>query len=553
MRMKILILLLLIPVAVSALDITDPLGAIYDDIQVWHEAGLIDSVPSIRPYPAQTLVAVLKEALADPGMPEADRLAAEGYLTQLTAQRDIDGVWFGRAQLKSGEDEEYLVGGAGIDYNTWLADNISLNGRWVALAKYAGDGYYAAGEGREFDSFDDNADVTIKGRTIELRQLFTNSFAVGSDSLYFQAGIHRSSYGPIFDNGAVLGGYAHYAPTFNVIWDEGGMFGMTNTYIELTATNYFGEEAFADKRIAMQSYTFRPVEWAQFEFLQSIVYGNRFDLVYFVPFSFLFYNQNLAGYEDNSWMGLSMALDLPQNVGINSVLYIDDAHFNDLIRGNLDTMFKAAVQGEVTWTPMERYLRRVSLDYLAVMPYTYSHKDDRVDSENLALGDPTYQEWLDDNANYLNYTTYGDNLGPVLDPNSDRITVKGQLRPVEGLDVNLIGRMIRHANPNEGLDSLFDNPVSVTDGTVFDDGYDETGDHTYKTNRFLDQDAIEYTLTGGFDLAYTFNLDLHQLTLLLGYRLEHIRNQRNAAGYPVMGENETSHYLMGGFNYAYSF
>jgi hypothetical protein len=544
-RFTLLLLITLLPLSVFALDITDPLGDIYDDIQVWYEAGLIDEVPSLRPYPAQVLVTVLGQVTADPDTPPADRAQAEEYLGALTAKQDIDGVWFGKAQLKSSESEEYLFGGAGIEYNTWFSEYIALNGRWVAFGKYEGDGYYPAGEGRELDSFDDNADMGIAGRKIDLRQLFTNSFSLGTDSLYFQAGIHRSSYGPVFDNGAVLGGYAHNAPTFNVVWDSGGKFGMTNTYIELSASNYYGEDVFPDKRMVMQTYTYRPFEWAEFEFLQSIVYGNRFDLVYFVPFSFLFYNQNLAGYEDNSWMGFSMALDLPRRTGFNGVLYIDDAHFNDFLRFDFNTMFKAAINTEFTWTPMHKYLRRLSLDYLAVTPYTYSHKSKRF-SDDAELT----TEWLAENANYLNYTTYGDTLGPVLDPNSDRITIKYHARPLPQLDVKLIGRMIRHGNSTaEGYNS----GGTYTDGSVYDDGYDDDEDQTFQDLRFLTQDALEYTFTAGFDLGYTFDLDPHTVKLLFGYRLEHIRNKMNSGGYPVKGDNETSHYLMGGFAYSCSF
>ena len=546
----IFLMAVLLPFTVFALDITDPLGDIYDDIQVWYEAGLIDEVPSLRPYPAQVLVAVLRQVTADSSTPAADRQQAEAYLAALEAERDIDGVWFGKAQLKSSESEEYLFGGAGIEYNTWFSDYVALNGRWVAFGKYEGDGYYPAGEGRELDSFDDNAEMAVAGRQIDLRQLFTNSFSFGTDSLYFQAGIHRSSYGPVFDNGAVLGGYAHYAPTFNVVWDEGGKFGMTTTYMELTASNYYGEEVFSDKRMAMQTYTYRPVEWAEFEFLQSIVYGNRFDLVYFVPFSFLFYNQNLAGYEDNSWMGFSAALDLPRQTGFNAVVYIDDAHFNDFLRFDFNTMFKAAINTEFTWTPMHRYLRRLSLDYLAVTPYTYSHKSGRFSDypETVGADALKYSEWLAENANYLNYTSYGDTLGPVLDPNSDRFTLKYNARPLPGLDVKLIGRMIRHGNPTaEGY-----NSDGVTDGSVYDDGYDDNEEHTFKDLRFLTQDELEYTFTAGFDLGYTFDLDPHTIKLLFGYRLEHIRNKMND-GYPVKGDNETSHYLMGGFAYSYQF
>ncbi len=549
-RLIFLLLISLLPACLFALDITDPLGDIYDDIQVWYDARLIKQVPPLRPYPAQVLKAVLEEVRAHPAAPQEERLLAEAYLEKL-AGTSIDGVALGRTQLYSGESEEYLIGAAGIEYNTWFNEYIALNGRWVGIAKYEGDGYYAAGEAGPFDIFDDNADLDFGGRQIDLRMMFTNSFSIGSDSLYFQAGIHRSSYGPIFDNGAVLGGYAHHAPTFNVVWDSGGMFGVTNTYMELSASNYYGDEVFSDKRLAMQTYSFRPADWMEFEFLQSVVYGNRFDLVYFVPFSFLFYNQNMVGYEDNSLMGFSAAFKLPRNTAFNSVVFIDDAHLNDFMRGNFDTMLKAAFHNEFTWTPLQKNLRRLSLDYLAVTPYTYSHKDDRVDVEEFITGGQTYIDWLRENANYQNYTTYGDSLGPVLYPNSDRLSLKAHLRPLERLDLKLMGRMIRHGNPNEGMDDQFED--SVTDGSVFDDGYDKEGNHTFKDPRFLTQDTLEYSFTAGLDLAYTLDLDPYVLKLLLGYRLEHIRNRMNTEGYPVKGDNETSHYLMSGFVCSYSF
>ena len=554
MRRIIILLIFILPLATYALNITDPLSEIYNDVQVWYEAGLVYEVPSLRPYPAQVMVRVLEDVIEHSSTPAAERRRAEAYLAELSGT-DIDLVWGGEAQLKSGENEEYCYGVLGIDFNTWLNDWVALNGRWVAMGKYEGDGYYAGGEAGPIDSFDDNAEASIKGRTIELRQILTNSFSVGTDSLYFQAGIHRSSYGPIFDNGAVLGGYAHSAPTFDVVYDNGGVFGLTTTYMDLTATDYYGDvyDPFPDKHMVMQTYTYRPTDWAEFEFLQTIVYGQRFDLTYFVPFSFLFYNQNFTGYEDNSLMGLSMALDLPNMMGLNSMLYIDDAHFNDLIRGNFETMFKAAIQTELTWTPMQDYLRRVSLDYLAITPYTFSHKSDRYDDEVYDLGNNSdYTDWLSENANYLNYTTYGNALGAVLDPNSDRLTLKYSMRPLPELDVNFIGRMIRHGNPNEG-DTTTNVQTGTDDGTIYDDGYDELGDHSFKEFKFLTQEAIEYTLVGGFDVSYTFDFISSRLSLLLGYRLEHIRNKRDSSGDPKMGENETNNYVMGGFIYSYSF
>lgn len=556
-RLLLMIIIGLMSFSLFGLDITDPLGMIYQDIQVWYENDLIDHIPSMRPYPAQVVVDALQQVADGPDTPEFERERALYYLSKLNQKISIDGVWFGQAQLKGSDD--FLVGGAGIEYNGWLTDNISWNGRWVALGKDAGmDGYYAAGEAAWFDTFDDSADLTVKGRAIDLRQMFTNSIAFGTEDLYLQAGIHRNSYGPIFDNGAVMGGYASHAPTFTFVWDDGGFFGVTTTYMELTASNYYGQKQFPDKRLAMQSYKLRPLPWMELEALQSVVYGDRFDLLYFVPFSFLFYNQNFAGFDDNTWLGGSMSLDLPYNMAFNSLVYLDDAHFNKMIRGDFSGKLKASIHNEFSWSPMNLAMRRISLDYLAVTPYTYSHQDLRFGYEaDQAKADGVYVEWLEENANYLNYSHYNDNLGPVLDPNSDRLTFKFHTRPFvshrEILDLNIIGRMIRHGNPydNGGYTST---DGTITDGTIYDDGFDDPGDQTFKDeNRFLTQDVLEYTYTAGADAIYTVIFDPHRIKFLLGYRFEQILNKRGSDGSPVDGNDERNHYLMGGFAYSYAF
>ena len=58
------------------------------------------------------MVRVLEDVIEHSSTPAAERRRAEAYLAELTGT-DIDLVWGGEAQLKSGEDDEYLLGCAG--------------------------------------------------------------------------------------------------------------------------------------------------------------------------------------------------------------------------------------------------------------------------------------------------------------------------------------------------------------------------------------------------------------------------------------------------------
>jgi hypothetical protein len=208
-------------------------------------------------------------------------------------------------------------------------------------------------------------------------------------------------------------------------------------------------------------------------------------------------------------------------------MYVDDANFNEFAKFNFDSKFKAAIRAGVIWTPLEQpLLRRVSLDYLAVLPYTYTH-----DGAGGMYGTE---------PNFIEYTHQGEPIGPTLEPNSDRTTLSVTVRPVRRLDVTLQGRMIRHGNASEGVEGL---GTYAHDGGYFDDGrfyyfYEvdedtgtgepreilvDTGSLSFQEElRFLNQDNIEHTYQAGIDVSYTIPFSRLRMVLTGGYQFEYI-------------------------------
>ncbi len=208
-------------------------------------------------------------------------------------------------------------------------------------------------------------------------------------------------------------------------------------------------------------------------------------------------------------MGFSLKVKLPQNVDYKFLLYADDLHFNDMIRFDFDTKYKLAFQTGFSWMPLTEKIRKISLDYLLVTPYMYTHRSQ-------ASGEP-------EEPNYLNYSHQGVNLGPDLDPNSDRITFSVLLEPLEKLTLEYRSRFIRHGNGS------MDNGVNVGegDGSIFDDGYNETtSEYTFQdTTRFLTQDVIEKIFQNGIKAEYTRDIKNKTVKATAGYTLEFIKTR----------------------------
>ncbi|MFW6235086.1 MAG: hypothetical protein ACOC4I_06935, partial [Spirochaetota bacterium] len=265
---------------------------------------------------------------------------------------------------------------------------------------------------------------------------------------------------------------------------------------------------------------------------------------YFVPTYSLFLAQHGRNSvsRDNSFIGLSATLRPGHSLVIPASVYIGDLHFNRMMQGNLalsNTKYKLSAQTGVRWSPPDSgMLDRIELDYLAVMPYMYTHWDRYTWSGDNPSGEQ---------PNYNNYTHQGEIIGPTLDPNSDRLTLRVDLRPVPAAQISFMSRLIRHGNASEGIEGI--NVPEELEGGLFDPGYRNGGSASFQTEtRFLTQDLIEQALQFGVDAQYDLLLpgDGGGLQAQAGYLLEHRRNADL-----VEGRSEWNHRLDLGFTYSF--
>ena len=520
-KTALVIILLIIFISFSFGQTTsDPNDELYRDIDVWENKGYISKLPLVRPYPAQYIIKLLEKVAATGS--EKDAGKAREYLENLqqfsvsagathTSRITLDdyaGETGVNAQIE-GMPAPLLSVSA--DINVFLVDQQAED----ALPAYTRP---------EVDLLPDWSDVDILGKNYQVRQGLNSSAAVGTDELWFQTGLIRSSFGPFTDDGAVISPKAPQAGHFSLTWMQEA-FSYNSTLLALTATTDEGDDSFPEKYLAMHTITFYPFSWLELSAFESVVYGGRFEPLYLMPFSEFFYLQGTIGFPDNSLIGFTTSAALPYNIDFDFLLYADDLHFNDMIRFDFDTKYKLSFQTGLSWAPPTDELRQVSLDYLLVTPYMYTHKD------------TTYQ----DDANYQNYTHQGENLGPTLDPNSDRLSLSVLLKPLDFLNVELTCRYIRHGNGSvDGSEN-----VGGGDGSIFDDGF--IGDIcTFQdTTRFMVQDIIEHTLQAGITADAAVKLGEFKLGGSAGYTLEWIKNKDLVVG------TEWNHYFDIGLSLAY--
>ncbi len=496
---------------------SDPTDTLYRDLEIWEARGLVSRLPVMRPYPPQVIRELLVRVAERGGAGDASR--ARNYLDELS--RGFTWHIEAGGKARSTGDDHYMDLYGAVEAGGWLADNVHLEARARGLAMDNTSGFVLPrGFRPEVDIFDTWADVDVAGRKLFLRQNQNVNFALGEENLYFQAGIIRNSFGPFWGDGVVLSAEAPHTGHYSFVW-RNPWFSYSTALLELVATNYLWGETdkrFPDKHLIIQSFNFFPAPWLELGYFESIVWGGRMDFNYLLPFKELFYSQSMAGFEDNSFVGLLADVRPAKNVKLPFILYLDDTNLNDLLKLKLSTKFKVAAQGGVKWAPDTMgALKMVAADYTLVTPYMYTHRSGLEKATSLTEPtDPLLQA-----VNYNNYTHSGTNLGVGLEPNSDRLSLQVRLEPRKDLTVTLTGRYMRHGNASEDMV----NGHSRNDGTILDDGYDKDVKPTfhYKTN-FLNQDKIEKTLQAGIQVSYSFPFWFGSLFLEGGYMFENVDN-----------------------------
>lgn len=506
---------------VSLADVHSP---IYSDLLYWQEAGLIQGLPILRPYGYEQVISALKQLIAHPAAEKSEISKARLYLQKLD-RKDAQYSFAFSPEIRTSSGFD----GRGVYVNAppslgfiWNIQDSPRGETWSELHYRAhmldseNTDALPSGMRERNDYIPDWSDIDLLGRNISIRQFVYSLLDVsrtspdGSAVTNFRVGTHRSSAGPFHDDGILISADAaaagHFAFNYSKELGSSGNNNFTanmnyaSQLSVLSATDDVGEGRYGGKYLMFHMLRVQPAPWLSLGIIESVVWGERLELFYLIPLSSYFLNQGLTGFGDNSLLGVEAIFRPGSSVTIPLQIYADDVHFNDIMRFNFNTKYKFAAQSGISWTPLNPWLRRLSFDYTAVMPYMYTHWDERTQVFDNSRGGT---------ANYSNYTHRGENIGPGLDPNSDRWRIDWDAAPVSGLGPLLPGlelqlssgiRYIRHGNASQGI-------IEGATGDIFDPGYDgrtptfqapypEEDLNGQPYTRFLTQDVIEHTLQG---------------------------------------------------------
>ncbi len=506
----------------------DPNDVLYADLDRWAGRGYISMLPPVRPYPAQ-LVDELLTRVAETGDDEA-RATAAAYLD--ATRKGARKFHFGATGLIRGIDDDISLEGAPtmdalFRFQDWMAGSLSL--AIYGVTREPGEEIAVPGI---YSPYADLIEDQTKVGPFHVLQDWTSILSLGSSAIYFQAGLTRTSVGPFFDNGVIVGPQAGRAGHFDLVYRQ-PTWSMSVLLLELTATDNWGEGQYPDKHLIFHSFDFQVTDRLELGFFESVVWGDRFEFLYLAPFGEYFAAQSLTGFEDNSYFGVHGKWRPAENLAVLGQVYVDDLNFQDIMKLQLDTKYKFAGELGLRWTPESSRILDAAADYTAVMPYMYTHiSGDRTDR---------YRTGDDAVVNYFNYTHLGRGLGTDLEPNSDRLSVRATLRLLEPLSLKLRAGVQRHGNASEDVDGI--DPAKH-DGSVFDDGYTDPADpntsprNTFNSEtRFLTQSVIETLVHGGFGLAWALPTAFGNIELTFDYVAEYGWNRGL-----VKGEDGLAHY-----------
>jgi hypothetical protein len=503
----LLVVMCALATSARAQRIGDPNDVLYTDLEVFEARGLTGPLPPLSPLPLRLVMTLLERVRDHDNATDAESARAAFLLARLRDDLPhvaVDGEL--RTDALSTSGGPYGLVAVDPDWQFHVTDWLMLHSQVrVSLVRLDDGLFLPAAVGNPEDFIADNTAVDAFGQTLQLRQISYGGVAAGvvddEGALFFQADLSRHRFGPFYRNGIVLGPQAPVAGSFSLLMQR-EFFTATIALLELQATDDNGEGRQSGKHHFFHGLELHPTSWLDVGVFETVITG-RLELLYFLPASAYFHSQGLGGFADNSIVGLTGRVRPLPGLELKGVFSADDFQFNDTIRGVLDTKYKFATQLGASWAPTStlpdvpllEVLRLVTLDYTAIMPYTFTH---------LNLGEAG-------SFNVGNATNGGQPIGAALDPNSDRLEARALWRVTDDeeffLDVETRGAVIRHGNASAGI-------IDGADGSIFDPGYigttptfqppfeDPTGQ---PYTRFLTQDVITTTTQLGAALRFTID------------------------------------------------
>jgi len=488
----------------------DPHDFFYDDLNLWETMGIVTSLPAQRPYPLPLVKSIL-ETVVEKG-DAYQRKVAEAHHRRIFG-RILSYGGKGGLAIDSDESRKQMDISLAFDLNYVFGEYVSASASvdgW-ATNKLPDEEILPVGQKSEKDVVEDDS----KAGPFWILPSVDSSIAVGTEDFYLNAGLMRGSWGPFYENGTIYSQQAHHSGQFNIAYNRPDWC-YNMSLMALSATpDSDTSDFYSDKFLSIHSLDYRPFSFLSISIFETVVYGGRLEPMYMIPVAPYMISQGNAGFNDNCYLGGTFTVRPYEGIKVDGSLLVDDASFNDVIKFKFDTKWRIAGQLGVSYAPRKSGLfTLLSLDYTMVTPYTYSHKE----GENLDASAPNYQ----------NYTHAGNSVGAALDPNSDRVNLRLRLRPLEGVDFDVVGTLIRHGNVNEGMDDkrikeyVTTKGSYTTDGTILNSSGTNSGHAFFYSTPFLSQETIQYVWQTGFDVICRLPVlkTGGYMVFRLGYRFE---------------------------------
>jgi hypothetical protein len=563
MKLKFCLIFFTVTTILGAQLIHEPNSDIYKDIDRWAVQGYIkDFLPMIRPYPVPLIIKILDEVIENGDDDAAHR--ANIYKDKIAPDSRIFNP--GILAFAQGENTDYgLLGAVFVEGVFRITELFTTSYHFgiYGMTDENGERFMPPGN---YSPYADFISDTANIGPVELRPQWTSMTAIGISNIYFQAGLTRTSVGPFYDNSVIVGPQAPRAGHISFVITE-PMWSYEMLMNIISASDDFGLGQFSNKYLMMHDITVRPFRNLEIGFIQTMLWGGRFEPIYLIPFSFLFASQSIFGFEDNSYMGLHFRWQPIDSLLFRGIVYIDDLHLNEMFKGTFRS--KAAGQLGLSWAPgkniMRGFLAKLDLDYTAVLPYMYTHWNEVSGSEagryNGYDGGDLIMYSLYGRygrfPNYLNYTHLGQSLGSDLPPNSDRISLRTTWDLNQNIELRFNVYFSRHGNASASAVEAGLMDGNIHNGSILDDGcmdpwlftdpllkeYGKSRRVGYGFSYWLTQDVLDMRLGGTIGITLTsIPLPAGIIKIFVDYGIEYGWNRGTITNpSPIPGNNGFTH------------
>ena len=505
----------------DAQSLSDPADRIYRHLAIWEQRGYFAPLPVLRPYTPQLVVDLLQQVAAAGARP--DRELAAAYLAELVPEDTEEGLRlppitasvYGEltAGLPAAPGPRLLFGGALESTSLFgqFAYTAAFRYWWESAAEPAP--RYRPRQRPVFPTAGPNfpvAGIRFRGKE-DLRA----TAAFGSARLSLRGGFSQGAFGvPLYDS-IVLGAGAPPAAHLAAVL-HGDRLAYTAVFMELVAEQAVrpdgsryrlkgnpGTTGFPSKYLMLHALQWHALPWLSLDAFSSALFGARLSLYSLLPIAFVVEPFILD--HDNTLAGIGARARLPWGLSAQASLYVDD--YNVFAHGTFNPSplaNKTAGQVAVSWAlpAASGVVGAVSLDYLYVAPYMYTHSSHQP-------------------INYLTYTHRKLPLANALQPDSDQWTLAALVTPAPGLDLELTARAIRHGNASARLAER--GPFD--DGSIWDDGYDADGTATFVGPTPFLAGLLEHVYQLELAAGGRFPVvPFLKLRTRVSYALEHIEN-----------------------------